>query len=263
MSSGVALFCLAEIFYHQGMIQEAFSTYQKSVKKILKDEDPTAKIPATVMPAVVLDEFPRETLGAVWRNFVGCFRDPTMSFTEQSDPKAYKLLNSFRPFSSKSYPQLERTHRGRILLKGMQITAGLTLSLMAWDNRDRATAAKRYKGAKDLAATHSPFTVLSQDTVGLERWVYLDVQCINANLDHLVHNDIVHMQMLGGRTDSSAPERKDVCALPLPLLRIGKSGEATVEGSVMFATDSCAKCGKRGVKLMRCGLCKKMPCKKR
>lgn len=254
MSSGVALFQRAEGFYAQGKIQEAFDLYQKSVKKILKDENVTAKI-----PAIVPDDFPQETLGAVWRNFVGFFRDPAMSFTQNSDPEAFKLLNSFRPSATKSHPRLEKTQRGRVLLKGMQITAGLTLGLMAWDNRDRATASKRYKEALELAATHPPFTVLSPGTVGLEKWVYLDLQQTKENLDHLVQNDIKNAQMLGGGTEGSASERRDILDLPLPQIRIGKSGEVTAEGSVILATDACANCGKRDVKLMRCSLCKKMP----
>jgi hypothetical protein len=80
----------------------------------------------------------------------------------------------------------------------MQITSGLTLGMLAWDERDRATAAKRYKEALDLAATHPPFTVISPDTVGLERWVYMDTQQSKDNLDLILKNDIVNAQMLGG-----------------------------------------------------------------
>jgi hypothetical protein len=255
MSSGVALFQRAEGLYAQGNIQGAFDLYQKSVTKIIKDETVTANL-----PALVPDDFPRETLGAVWRNFVGFFRDPAMSFTQTSDPEAYKLLNSFRPAATKSFPKFERTPRGRVLLKGMQITAGLTLGLLAWDNRDRATAAKRYKEALDLAATHLPFTNLPSGTVGLEKWVYLDLQQVKSNLDHLVQNDTANAQMLGG---GSTPQRKDVRDLPHPQTRLEKSGEVTIEESVIFATDACAKCGKRDVKLLRCSLCRKVPCESR
>src|SRR6266568_8763408 len=76
------------------------------------------------------------------------FHDPAMNHTEESHPEAYKLLSSFKPGAQKSHPRLERTPR---LLKAMQITAGLTLGLLAWDKRDRATAAKRYREALDLA----------------------------------------------------------------------------------------------------------------
>jgi hypothetical protein len=253
MSSGVALFQRAEGFYAQGNVPEAFDLYQKSLKKILKDENVIAKI-----QAIVPDDFPQETLGVVWRNFVGFFRDPAMSFTQASAPEAYKLLNSFRPSAAKSHPRLEMTPRGKVLLKGMQITAGLTLGILAWDNRDRATAAKRYKEALDLAASHPPFTTLLPGTVGLEKWVYLDLQHVKVNLDHLVQNDTINAQILGG-VSGSGPQRKDVLDLPLPQMRYGKSGEITAEDSVMFATDACKKCGKRGVKLMRCSLCKKAP----
>jgi hypothetical protein len=61
-----------------------------AAKKILRDKNVIAKI-----PAIIPDNFPQETLGAVWCNFVGFFRDPAMSFTKTSDPEAYKLLNSF------------------------------------------------------------------------------------------------------------------------------------------------------------------------
>lgn len=252
MSSGVALFQRAEALYARGDTNGAFEYYQKSIKKILKDEIVTAKLPALVPP-----DFPQETLGAVWRNFVGFFRDPAMNFTEQSAPEAYKLLNSFRPSASRSQPRLEKTTRGKVLLKGMQVTAGLTLGLMAWDKKDRATAAKRYKEAIDLAATHPPFNVLTTDSMGLERWVYHDLQDSKSNLSNLVENDTVNAQLLG----ADAPGRKGVANVPKPMARIGKTGELTTEESVMFATDACAKCGKRDVKLMRCSLCMKVPCK--
>jgi hypothetical protein len=258
MSSGVAIFQRAEDLYAHGDIQGAFDLYQTAVKKIIKNENVIAKL-----PAIVPDDFPQETLGAIWRNFVGFFRDPAMSFTQTSDPEAYKLLNSFRPSAEKSHAKFEKTSRRRVLLKGMQITAGLTLGLLAWDNRDRPTAAKRYKEALDLAASHPSFTVLAPGTVGLEKWVYLDIQQVKANLGCLVENDTIHAQMLGRGEEGNAPNRKDVVELPLPQMRYDKSGEVTAEGSVTFVTDACTKCGKRDVKLMRCSLCKKAPCESR
>ena len=258
MSSGVAIFQRAEQLYSRGDTEGAFSLYQTAVIRILKNENVTAKL-----PAIVPDDFPQETLGAVWRNFVGFFRDPAMSITQTSHPDAYKLLNSFRPSAEKSHAKFEKTSRGRVLLKGMQITAGLTLGLLAWDNRDRPTAAKRYKEALDLAATHASFTVLPPGTVGLEKWVYLEIQQGKENLGCLVENDILHAQMLGSGVSGNAPNRRDVGELPLPQMRYDKSGKVTAEGAVTFATDACAKCGKRDVKLMRCGLCKKAPCKSR
>ena len=256
MSSGLALFQKAEMFFQQGRINDAFEYYQRSIKKILKDEDVIAKIPALVPP-----DFPEELLGGVWRNFVGFFRDPAMNFTEESHPEAYKLLNSFRPGSQKSHPRLERTPRGKILLKAMQITAGLTLGLLAWDKRDRATAAKRYREALDLAETYLPFTSLPSNAIGLERYVYHDLEDTKTNLGMLVLNDTVNAEMVVERHGGDqVPKRRDVVDLPVPQMRIEKTGAVTVEHSLLIATNSCASCGKRDPKLLRCALCKTTLC---
>jgi hypothetical protein len=260
--SGVELFQRAETLYFQGKVPETFEMYQKSIKKILKDENPTATLPLP-LPT---DDFPRETLGVVWRNFLGFFRDPAMSFTPESHPEAHKLLNSFRPAStsassSRIHARLERTERGKILLKGMQVTAGITLGLIAWDKRDRATAAKRYKEALDLAQTHPPFTTLAPGAVGLDKYVHSDVQTARDNLAVLVQNDIANDRLnAAAHPDSHLPQRKDVVELPVGVLRVDKTGQTSIDTSVVFATDACAKCGKRDVKLMRCSLCMKVPC---
>ena len=86
--------------------------------------------------------------------------------------------------------------------------------------------------------------------------MYLDIQQVKVNLDHLVENDTIHVQMVGGGISGNTPSRKDVVELPLPQMRYDKSGKVTVEGSVKFATDACMKCGKWDVKLMHC----KAPC---
>ena len=254
MSSGLALFQKAETFYHQGRTNDAFEYYQKSIKKILKDENVIAKIPAIVPP-----DFPQELLGSVWRNFVGFFRDPAMNFTEESHPEAYKLLHSFSPGAQKSHSRLERTARGKILLKAMQITAGLTLGLLAWDKRDRATAAKRYHEALDLAATHLPFTSLPPGTIGLEMYVHKDLQDMKRNLGMLVLNDTANTEMVADEGDR-VPGRRDVIDLPVPQMRIEKTGAVTVEHSLLIATNACAQCGRRDPKLLRCALCKTTLC---
>ncbi|PPQ95396.1 hypothetical protein CVT26_008242 [Gymnopilus dilepis] len=252
MSSGLLLFQAAEQSYAKGDINGAFDHYQKSIKKILKDENVIAKLPAIVPP-----DFPQELLGGVWRNFVGFFRDPEMNFTEESHPEAYKLLNSFRPSAQKPHPRLERSTRGKILLKGMQITAGFTLGLLAWDKRDRATAAKRYREALDLAETHPPFMNLPPGTIGWESYVHKDILETKENLGRILQNDMLHADLLA-QSDGSGktPGRRDVVDLPLPQMSIDKTGAATLESSVAFATNACSSCGKRDLKLLRCGLCK-------
>ncbi|KIM40092.1 hypothetical protein M413DRAFT_28622 [Hebeloma cylindrosporum] len=240
MSSGLALFQKAETFFHQGRTNDAFEYYQKSIKKILKDENVIANIPAIVPP-----DFPQELLGGVWRNFVGFFRDPAMNFTEESHPEAYKLLRSF----------------SQILLKAMQITAGLTLGLLAWDKRDRATAAKRYREALDLAETHLPFISLPPVVIGLEMYVHNDLQATKTNLGMLVLNDTLNAEMVADKDEGDqVPGRRDVVDLPVPQMRIEKTGAVTLEHSLLIATNACAHCGNRDPKLLRCALCKTTLC---
>jgi hypothetical protein len=233
-------------------------TYQKCVKRILKDEIAGARIPAG-MTSIQPNEYPRETLGAAWHNFVGFLRDPQMNFTAETAPEAYKLLNSFRPgASSNLHTRLKRTTRGKVLLKAMQVTAGTTLGLMAWDKGDRASASKRYKEALDLAQTYSPFMEPAPDTVGVECWVHKELKQLKDNLDTIVQNDVFNDVVTGSRA-----QRRDVVELPsmFSLLRIDKRGGMTAEKTFVFATDACGKCGKRDIKLMRCARCNKMPCK--
>lgn len=227
----------------------AFLLYQKAVQKILRDEDVTAC--PFVIPAQTPDDLPREALVAAWRNFVAYFRDKPHLFTEEAAPAAYALLYSFRASSSASHSRLKATPRGRILLKAMQITAGLTLGLLAYERRDRATAVKRYEEALDIAATHPPFATPS---VGTERWQ------IKENHKILVNNDAHNARALARRNEEmgTAPERKEV--VDLSYARFGVDGGLTVESSIMFATNVCGNCGKRGGRLLFCTGCKKLYC---
>jgi hypothetical protein len=252
--SSWTLFQAAEWFYHQGKINDSFEYYQRSIKKNLKDENVIA-----IVPLPVPDGSPQEILTAAWRNFLGFFRDPAMSFTKASHPEAYKLLNSFRPGASsknKSHARLQRSPRGRLLLTGMQVTAGLTLGLMAWDRHDRAAAAKCYQEAIDLARTHPPF--MAPGTVGFEKWVSLDIKEAQKNLAVLVQNDKLYATM-AERVNGSAPTRRDI--IELPRARIDKTGQQTVETRTMMATDVCGNCQERKAKLMYCSACKKISCK--
>ncbi|KAG6907637.1 hypothetical protein DXG01_008131 [Tephrocybe rancida] len=233
MSTGFALFQKAELAYSKGDSASAFTSYQAGIKKILKDENPTALLPypASALPP----DCPREVLGMLWRNFVGFFRDPQMGFTRDSAPAAYKLLASFRP---------ERT-RGKALLKGMQITAALTLGLLAWDERDRATAAKRYHEGIALVGTNT----LPPGTVGMALYVHNDLQEVKENLGILIENDRINAELLKSQ-GSAQPKRREEVDLPLPQVRVDKTGAVSVEGTVEFATNACNKCGRRDVKLL-------------
>ncbi|KAG5646719.1 hypothetical protein DXG03_002401 [Asterophora parasitica] len=127
----------------------------------------------------------------------------------------------------------------------MQITAGMTLGLLAWDKRDGSTAAKRYQEALDLAATHAPFVSpsLAPGTVGLG-------------------NDERNAELGAEAKSGKLPARKDVAELPLPQARIDKAGNVTAEETTKFATTPCTKCGKRGTRLRRCSEAHKKTCKK-
>ncbi|KAG6837088.1 hypothetical protein H0H93_014980 [Arthromyces matolae] len=215
LSSGYNIYVSAEMAYSRGDIVSAFESYQKAIRKILKDENPTAKvpIPASRLPLLPPHQ-PLELLGAVWQNFVGFFRDPQMNFTEESAPEAYKLLASFRPnagTSLKSHTRLERTERGKILLKGMQVTAALTLGLLAWDKKDRATAAKRYQEGIDLAKTVPDFMDPPKGMKGWEVYVNGDMKQVKENLGLIVKNDMVNAELIRTRSGVAykVPEKTD------------------------------------------------------
>lgn len=204
-------------------------------------------------------DFPQETLPAIWRNFVGFFRDPALGFNAGTAPDAYKLLASFRPASEQHRSHAafaKRGARGLVVLKAMQVTATFTLGLMAWDKKERATAAKRYEEALALAETHAPFVGTRQPTDALELWVWKDVRETRDNLKILVDTDVTHAAMLGDATVG----RKQTRDLPAPHARIEPDGNVTVHDEVSFATDVCHACGIRGAKLSKCSKCKKATC---
>lgn len=141
----------------------------------------------------------------------------------------------------------------------MQITAGMTLGLLAWDKKDRATAAKRYKEALDLAATYEPFNRILPTNKHLLLWVSTDVQQTKDNLNTLMRNDVANAQILKDVVGiDGGHSRKD--AVPLGNVRVEGSGVVNIENQVMMASDECLNCGIRGVKLLRCGKCKKAAC---
>ncbi|KAJ7594074.1 hypothetical protein C8J56DRAFT_1022870 [Mycena floridula] len=254
MSTGFKLFQKGEVFYHQGDISKAFESYQQSIKQIVKNEQVAAKVPAHMIAHMPAD-IPLEILPNVWRHFCGFMRDGKMNFTEVTAPDAYKLLYSYRPGSSKEHPKF-RGNDGHIMLMALQITAGLTLGLMAWDKTDRATAAKRYKEALDLAATHPPFLSESAASSRIEKWVARDVLETKENLAILVGNDIFNAELLN-LTGNDGGNIRRTTVDNIGMKRVEKDSTVTwlPGGSVMVATDACNQCGKRDIKLLRCAKC--------
>ncbi|KAK7438617.1 hypothetical protein VKT23_017950 [Stygiomarasmius scandens] len=272
MSSGFSLFYKAEEAYARGLTDETFEYYQKAIKKILRDEVLDAKLPASMpLPA----EWPQELLGHLWQNFTGFFRDPRMRYNEKAAPDAWKLLCNFRIGNTHKCHARFRTPRQQVLLKGLQIVANMTIGILAWDKEDRATAAKRYADALKLAKTHPPFDCLgdssgkekpneelAKTTKHLELFVAVNVKEIKDNLAKLIGNDIWNVGMAKALEEiaetgkvTAAGLRKE--SVKMPMTRIEGDGTVTVTENIVLATDGCAKCGKRDVKLQRCSRCRK------
>ncbi|TFK71575.1 hypothetical protein BDN72DRAFT_837476 [Pluteus cervinus] len=244
MSTGFALFQHAEILYSQGKVDETFEAYQRCIKKVLKNELLTAKLPHAVP-----NQVPQEFLGYAWMNFAGFFLDPNFNYTQDTAPEAYKLLHSFCTSSGRDHSRFRGT-QGQILLKAMQIVAGLTLGLLAWDKSDRATAAKRYQEALDIAATHPPFNQILPASKHLDLFVATQVQQVKDNLEILTQKDDDNAQLLRAVGFGGGQLRKEV--LNLPQMRRTATGEFVVEKTITSATDACAHCGSRAAKLRRC-----------
>ncbi|THU85533.1 hypothetical protein K435DRAFT_822386 [Dendrothele bispora CBS 962.96] len=273
MSSGAALFQKAEQFYSSGRTDDAFEYYQKAIKKILKDEVVDAKLPVVSVPV----DSPLETLGFLWQNFTGFFRDASLTYNEKTAPEAWKLLCNFRIGNTHKCHSRFRTPRQKILLKGMQITANMSIGLLAWDTRDRATAAKRYAEAIKLARTHPPFDCLgdkfgkekpneevAKTTKNWELFVAKHVKETKENLLTLIGNDIWNVGIAKALDEiaetgnvTGAGLRKESMNI-IPMTRVEGDGTVNIVQNVVLATDGCARCGKRDVKLQRCSGCLKI-----
>ncbi|KAK0470441.1 uncharacterized protein EV420DRAFT_115373 [Desarmillaria tabescens] len=254
-ASGFELFYQAEKYFARGDIDRTFEYYQKSIKKIVRDENITAQMPLPPGVAIPDNTMPTETLGSAWRNFIGFFKDPAMKKNKvDNSPEAYKLLQSYRPNSTYEHTRF-RSEKEKLYLKGMQITAGLTLGLLAWDSKDRPTAMKRYREALDLAATHPPYEYEANAREPFERFVSIDVKAARNNLALLFENDKENARLLEMFGFEGKDGRKEM--LGIGQVRYEADGSITFKRNVVVASDVCATCGKRDVKLQKCGRCKK------
>ncbi|EAU91994.1 hypothetical protein CC1G_05981 [Coprinopsis cinerea okayama7 len=251
MSSGVQLFMKAEQLYAQNRVDETLEYYAKAIQKIVRNENLLAPLPALVPDPT----FPKETLGAVWRNFVGFFKDPQMRRTKENSPDAYKLLASYRPNSSHEFERF-KSEKEKAYLAGMRITAGLTLGLMHWDAGERPTAVKRYREAIDIASQFPQYNDKTKATTPWERYIANEVQTTRDNLTMLLMNDenvsrvVAEEYGLTGAGDN----RKEV--LGIGAIRVEGDGRISFVRQVQVASDKCKACGKRDAKLMKCGACK-------
>jgi len=255
--NGYKLFTAGETAYmlHHDA-DAALQYYQKAIKKIIKDEVVTAQMP--IPPGSLPPNFPTETLAMVFQNLCGFFRDPAMNYTEKTAPEAYKLLFSFRPNSTRDYSRF-RTPRAQLLKKAMQANAGMTLGLLAWDAKDRATAAKRYQEVLDIGAGEPAFNgQQGRPAPGLETWGAEAVQQARDNLAVIVRNDETNAQVLKMMGVPGGSARREVHPVPNVRVEAREGNAPKQEESIMFATDQCGQCEARGAKLLRCSRCTKI-----
>ena len=136
----------------------------------------------------------------------------------------------------------------------------MTLGLLAWDAKDRSTAAKRYKEALDLAATDPTFSSPTPAS-GLETWIQADLEQTRNNLAMLIQNDEMNARMAQESTGvkGAGGTRKEVLNVPNVRVNAREGDAPSQEGQFVTATDACGNCGTRGVKFSRCSRCKAMP----
>ncbi|KAJ7091937.1 hypothetical protein B0H15DRAFT_834640 [Mycena belliarum] len=245
-TNGKALMIEAEVHYEAGRLTEAVELYRRGVHQILDHEDVLQKIPG------IPDSFAQELLANIWVNLSNCFREVGSKFTQESSPEAYGLIYSFRPH--RSHLQF-RGPEGQRLLNAMQITAGFTLGVLAWNKGDRSTAAKRYQQALDVSSSHPAFNTVTPGLTHLDRIIAMQVQVIRDNLAVLISKDSATAEFAGARNGGA---RKDV--LNVPHMRVAEGGEILArQGTFVVATHACGRveCPKRGVSFKRCSICKK------
>ncbi|KAG7444582.1 uncharacterized protein BT62DRAFT_933607 [Guyanagaster necrorhizus] len=255
MSTGWHLYFQAETLYGRGEFDRAFERYQKAIKKIVKDELVTMTLPILNNP---LHEYtlPTETLGAAWSSFISYFKDPALGKTKDNALCAYMLLYSYRPTSTiEDHPRFF-TDKAQLYLKGMQITAGLTLGLLAWDDDDRAISMRRFREALELAAAHPPYYDLANASQPWERFVCTDVKDARDNLAVVFENDPEKAQLLAIYGVGDGHPWREV--LGVGYVRYGTDGEITFERNMVVTLDECVACGKRDVKLRPCKHCEKV-----
>ncbi|KAJ7145358.1 hypothetical protein C8R43DRAFT_890488 [Mycena crocata] len=248
-TSGKSLLIEGEKHYVAGRVTEAFEFYRKAIVRILDHEDILQK--ALNAP----EEYAQEIIICAWQNLLACFRQSNSGFTQESSPDAYALVFSFRPTApSRTHPQF-KGQPGRRLLKAMQIMASFALAVLAWEQGERSTAARRYQEALDVAATHPRFNSVTPGLKHLDRIIAFEVQSIKDNLATLKEGDLFTTTVTGAAPGTL---RKEV--LNAPHVRLGDDGEIAQQNTFVVATDACGRvgCSERGVKFKRCSACHKV-----
>ncbi|KAF9030350.1 hypothetical protein BDZ89DRAFT_1112247 [Hymenopellis radicata] len=258
MSSGLELFRKAEMFYYGGRVDDTFDYYQRAIRKIIKDENITASLPAAMVlsPEIARNRaYPRELLGVVWMNFVGFFKDPDMRKDKTTAPEAYKLLMMFSPKSNPDFRRF-RTDKAKIMLKGMQVSAGFTLGLLTWDAGDRVAAMKHYRSGLDLAAEYTGYDKESEAEIGWEAYLANEVQGMKDNMAMLLRNDELNVQVSAALFGDTGDNKRKEFLERVGYTRHEADGTVNYARNVQIASDKCGNCGKRDAKMSKCSGCK-------
>lgn len=170
-------------------------------------------------------------------------------------PKSLKLLKVFTPTGDHPIAQFS-TPCELVILKGMRVTAGFTLGILAWDRGDRETAAKRYSESLNLAETYPEFVhpPVGDRPLEFNRWVATDVWMYRENLHILFNNDIVNTAVRGGVPTG----RRSI--IRANNAKIEGTGSVSLSDSFTLATSVCGMCGIRSATLKRCSSCKETFC---
>ncbi|KAK7681331.1 hypothetical protein QCA50_015422 [Cerrena zonata] len=252
MSTAFQVFQQVPLAFFGNDQKKPLDLYVKCIRKILKDENLMQIPPPGTLPSI--PAAPLEILAMSFDGLTSFFRDG--SFNQENAPDGYKLINEFRPNSSKEFSRFT-TPKEKLLLKALQIYAGFTLGLIAWEKKNRATTAKRYQETLELAATYPPWNNVDLQSKYLDRWAMNCVQQVKDNLAVIIRNDTINAQraqQAHGSQDGNF--RRDV--VQARNTRVDAFGDISVDDTISIATDSCGSCGKREVKLSRCSKCKKV-----
>ncbi|KAK7681343.1 hypothetical protein QCA50_015434 [Cerrena zonata] len=251
MSAAFQIFQQIPLAFFGNDQKKPLDLYVKCIRKILKDENLMQIPPPGTLPSI--PAAPLEILAMSFDGLTSFFRGG--SFTQETAPDGYKLINEFRPEGSKDFSRFT-TPKEKLLLKALQLHAGFTLGLIAWEKKDRAAAAKRYKETLELAATYPPWNKVDPQSKHLDRWTMECVQQTKDNLAVIIQNDTKNVQKAQqAHSSQDGNSRRDV--VQTRNTRVDAFGIVSVEDTISIATDSCGFCGKRDVKLSRCRTCKK------
>lgn len=167
---------------------------------------------------------------------------------------------TFSPKSTQAFRRF-RTDKAKILLKGLQVSAGFTLGLLTWDAGDRVAAMKHYRSGLDLAAEYSGYDNESKAEIGWEAYLANEVQGMKNNMAMLLRNDEHNVQLSAALFGDTGDNKRKEVLETASYTRIEADGTVNFARNVQIASDKCGNCRKRDAKMSKCSGCKAATCK--